>query len=102
MQSLTSYQVNRNSVKRQVIRRVTAKAAGMNHSQTIKSTRPKQKERYDTRFNWIWHEITYILTNKIKVKGLYERAWLVLKLNHLHPKKKVGSENQDKEQHDQE
>ena len=70
MQSLTSYQVNRNGVRRQAIRRGTAKAASMNHSQTMKSTRPEQKEKYDTRFNCLWHEITYNLTNKIRVKGL--------------------------------
>ena len=44
MQSLTSYQVNKNGVRRQAIRRGTAEAAGMNHSQTMKSTRPEQKE----------------------------------------------------------
>ena len=44
MQPLTSYQVNRNGVRRQAIRRGTAEAAGINHSQTVKSTRPEQKE----------------------------------------------------------
>ena len=44
MQSLTSYQVNRNGVRRQAVRKGTAEAASMNHSQTIKSTRPEQKE----------------------------------------------------------
>ena len=52
--------------------------------------------KYDMRFNWTWHEITYPLTNRITVKGLWENAWLVLRLNHLHPKKKVGLEDHDK------
>ena len=37
-------QVNRNGVRRQVLSRGIAKAAGMNHSQTMKSTRSDRRK----------------------------------------------------------
>ena len=83
MQSLTSYQVNRNGVRRQAIRRGTAEAAGMNHSQAIKSTRPKQAKKCDTRFNWTWHGSTYPLTNKIRVKRAIRKGMAYFEVESL-------------------